>query len=171
MAWTTPKTWTAGSVLTAAELNEQIRDNFGAAFVTPTDPTAAWTAFTPTLSGGWALGNSTYVATYMKIGRQVTFSAVITVGSSATKGTTLTAALPVTAASASGLVGIRCWGEDAGTADFMFDHYDTTTTTITFGSHFVSGTTVLLANVTSTAPFTWATGDKIGYGGTYEAAS
>lgn len=27
MAWTDPKTWTAGSTLTAAELNEQVRDN------------------------------------------------------------------------------------------------------------------------------------------------
>jgi hypothetical protein len=27
MPWTTPKTWVAGSALTAAELNEQIRDN------------------------------------------------------------------------------------------------------------------------------------------------
>lgn len=27
MAWTAPKTWTDGSVLTAAELNEQLRDN------------------------------------------------------------------------------------------------------------------------------------------------
>lgn len=27
MAWTDPQTWTAGSILTAAELNEQLRDN------------------------------------------------------------------------------------------------------------------------------------------------
>ena len=27
MAWTTPKTWVAGNTLTAAELNEQVRDN------------------------------------------------------------------------------------------------------------------------------------------------
>lgn len=27
MAWTAPKTWTAGATLTAAELNEQLRDN------------------------------------------------------------------------------------------------------------------------------------------------
>lgn len=27
MTWTTPKTWVAGSALTAAELNEQVRDN------------------------------------------------------------------------------------------------------------------------------------------------
>lgn len=27
MAWTTPKTWSANAVLTAAELNEQLRDN------------------------------------------------------------------------------------------------------------------------------------------------
>lgn len=29
MAWTTPRTWTVGEVVTAAELNEQIRDNVG----------------------------------------------------------------------------------------------------------------------------------------------
>lgn len=27
MAWTTPKTWSVGSLVSAAELNEQIRDN------------------------------------------------------------------------------------------------------------------------------------------------
>jgi hypothetical protein len=30
MAWTTPKTWVANQVLTAAELNEQLRDNMAA---------------------------------------------------------------------------------------------------------------------------------------------
>lgn len=35
MAWTTPKTWTDGSVLTAAELNEQVRDNLDFLFDKP----------------------------------------------------------------------------------------------------------------------------------------
>lgn len=37
MAWTTPKTWTDGSVLTAAELNEQVRDNLNYLFAKPSD--------------------------------------------------------------------------------------------------------------------------------------
>jgi hypothetical protein len=30
MAWTSPKTWTVGEVLTAADMNEQVRDNMNA---------------------------------------------------------------------------------------------------------------------------------------------
>lgn len=37
MAWTTPKTWTDGNVLTAAELNEQVRDNLNFLYAKPTD--------------------------------------------------------------------------------------------------------------------------------------
>lgn len=35
MAWTTPKTWNDGDVLTAAELNEQVRDNLNFLFDKP----------------------------------------------------------------------------------------------------------------------------------------
>lgn len=35
MAWTTPKTWVAGNTLTAAELNEQVRDNLDFLFSKP----------------------------------------------------------------------------------------------------------------------------------------
>lgn len=28
MAWTTPRTWTVGQLVNAADLNEQVRDNF-----------------------------------------------------------------------------------------------------------------------------------------------
>jgi microcystin-dependent protein len=34
MAWTTPRTWVAGETLTAALMNQQVRDNWNAAFPT-----------------------------------------------------------------------------------------------------------------------------------------
>lgn len=37
MAWTTPQTWVDGNVLTAAELNEQVRDNLNFLFSKPGD--------------------------------------------------------------------------------------------------------------------------------------
>jgi len=37
MSWTTPKTWTAGNTLTAAELNEQVRDNLTFLNAKPSD--------------------------------------------------------------------------------------------------------------------------------------
>ena len=44
MAWTTPSTWTAGAVLTAAQLNTQVKGNLDVIG-------GAWTAYTPTWTG------------------------------------------------------------------------------------------------------------------------
>lgn len=150
-------------------------DAVGAAAIDDTviGPLGAWTAFTPTLSGGWALGNSTYVASYMRIGRLIVFSAVITLGTTATKGTTMIAALPVTAASAEGIVGINAQFNDVGFVEWNARVMATTTTTIRLNCEIV----VSLASygwqygVTATIPATWATGDMIRYGGMYQAAS
>lgn len=166
MAYTS--TFVPGDVLTAAQLN----GNFNGAFVSPVDPTAAWTAFTPTLSGGWALGNSTYVAKYMKVGRKVTFHAVITVGSTATIGTGITAALPVTAASADQLRTLSVAFVDTGSGSYTGSaSFQPTTTTVDLWAVLATGTYAAATAVTSTGPFTWTTGDLICYGGTYEAAS
>lgn len=136
-----------------------------------------WTDFTPTLSGGWLLGNSTYQARYTRVGRWVAFYAVIVIGSSATKGTTLTAALPVEAtADAGAFCTIRANFHDVGTAKFVANGGYTSSslnaiTTINLNVENSSSTYVGETGVTSTAPFTWTTGDRISYGGMYEAST
>lgn len=134
---------------------------------------SAWTAFTPTLSGGWLLGNSTYTATYMKIGRLVVFNATIVVGSTATKGTTLTAALPVTAADAEACVaGLSCsFPLVAGAANGPGIVKANSTTVVDLQVVRADLTYASRTGVTASAPATWATSDRIVYGGLYEAAA
>lgn len=142
----------------------------GGAWV-PVGPLGAWTAFTPTLSGGWALGNSTYAAKYTRIGRLIRFYAKITIGSTATKGTTLTMALPITAAADQPFASFRATFDDGGGAWYPGMVYASTTATITIGAQNAAGTYLVAAGITSTVPFTWATSDVIHVVGEYEAAA
>lgn len=79
----TPRTWVVGEVVTAALLNQEIRDQFNSMF-------AAWTTYTPTwgAENGSApsLGNGTLNADYMKIGRVVHFRILLVWGSTTTGG-------------------------------------------------------------------------------------
>ena len=132
----------------------------------------AWTAFTPTMSLGWALGNSAYTAVHFEAGRLTVFTLEITVGSSATKGTQMAIALPPVAAVAAGLIMATAVFQDVGSATYAAAHVAYTTTNIFLRPQLASGTYVTLeTDVTSTVPFTWATGDKIRAWGLYEAAA
>lgn len=75
MAWTIPRTWVAGEVITAANVNTHLRDNLLAI-------SGAWVAFTTTWSG--TLGNGSKISAYTRIGRTIHFRIVIQWGSSTT---------------------------------------------------------------------------------------
>lgn len=82
MAWTDPKTWVASAILTAAELNQHLRDNLKAIG----DP---WQAYTTTWSGSTtspSLGNGSLLAAYSQAGKLVNFRIVLTAGSTTTYG-------------------------------------------------------------------------------------
>jgi hypothetical protein len=66
----TPKTWVAGDVLTAAQLNAELRDALLATFPLG-PPDAAWTSYTPTLTQSGAVTKTVTYAKYTKIGRLV----------------------------------------------------------------------------------------------------
>lgn len=162
MAWTSPSTWVAGAVLTAAQLNQQVRDNFKAIG----DP---WTAYTPTWAGSTAnptLGNGTIAGRYIQVGKLVIYSIQLTFGSTTTIGSgTYTFTLPVAARSASPRLPIgdvACF--DASTLTARLGDCDT------FSATTVAAFTNDNVRVTHAAPFTWATGDTIGIQGMYEAA-
>lgn len=83
MAWTSPATWVANTVLTAAQLNTQLRDNLKAIG----DP---WTSYTPawTASGtAPAIGNGAIIGKYIAAGKLIHFRVVLTMGSTTTYGT------------------------------------------------------------------------------------
>lgn len=153
MAWTTPATASAGE-LTSAFWNEQVRDNFKALG-------DAWTSYTPTL-GGWTGGNGTLSGAYMQAGKLVHFRAKLVVGSTTTVSGNPTLTLPVTATAARCFAGSGAAYDVSGTAHAGLDCMNNSTTTVTFrdGSNSLS----------STVPFTWATGDELYVSGTYEAA-
>lgn len=169
MAWTSPRTWVASEVVTAALLNTHVRDNLKALG----DP---WTAYTPawTSSGtAPALGNGTITGAYIQTGKRIEFRIVLTMGSTTTFGTgTYDLSLPAFTASAG--MGRASVG---GTA---FDSSATSTYPIV-GLILASATTATLrawpttagnalAAITPTVPFTFATSDVITISGTYEAA-
>ena len=166
MAWTTPGTATAGEVLTAAFWNTNVRDNLNEQF--PIGATV--TNFVPTLSGGWLLGNATYTAKYWQVGKMVSFFLLLTVGSTTTKGTSLYVAAPVTAAASDAFNGVVAMFEDVGSAFVPAFVVPGDTTRFEIGTGNASGTYLQWNGVSSTVPFTWATGDKIRCGGTYLAA-
>lgn len=154
----TPRTWTAGETVTAALMNSDVRDPFTAL-------SAAWTSYTPTL-GVFTLGNGTITGRYVQFGKLVMGTVELTFGSTTTAATGLpTLTLPVTGVSAV-----------CGSAGYFYDlsagaQYITTTalntTQIALG---VVGTNGLRGNCSTTAPFTWATGDLIRATFAYEAA-
>jgi len=131
----------------------------------------AWTAFTPTISGGWAVGNGTWVAYYSQLGKNVDAYGEFTVGSTTTKGTGLTISLPPS-------LPVRVnqnqsWFTSmlaAGTGNWKGSWRLASTTTMTLTTLFVSGTGIGEASITSTVPATWATGDKVRFQINYETA-
>jgi hypothetical protein len=173
MAFTTPGTAVAGDVLTAAFWNSNVRDNLDdhetrlnvlAPF------SSAWTSYTPTMGGGWLLGNATTDAKYLKVGKFVAFAGQITVGSTTTKGTTMTIALPVAAASAARMNGSMQASVVVGGVIYNMLVNRQSTTIIEIASNLITGSYVRYTGVTATVPNTWATSDVIWFGGTYEAA-
>lgn len=147
------KTKIAGTAITAADLS-----------------LGAWATYTPTLSGGWANGNGTWDALYTQIGKTVHWTAIFTLGTTTTKGSTMLVSLPVTGRGtqyAHHVVGFLATG---GTTRYIAAILPNSTTNIEVGTSVASATHTTFNAMTATTPFTWATGDQIRLSGTYEAA-
>ena len=167
MAWTTPSTWVAGAILTAAQLNEQLRDNLNAIG-------GAWTAYTPTWTN-LTVGNGTQDSRYIKAGRLVIVNLELTLGSTSSVGTIPEFSLPANL--------------DASYqfTDFLgvVSYYDVSAGTVICGKirprsaltgarlfyDQVSGTLITVNFLSATTPFTWATGDVISTTVVYEASA
>jgi hypothetical protein len=164
MAWTTPGTATAGSVLTASFWNTQVRDQF-------TELAPLFTSFTDYSAtqafANFTKGNGTVQARYLKIGRLVLWQGRIDFGSTTSlTGSYLNATLPFAMHSSQAYVGIANYG-DSATRDYPGVVLPTNTTTVFF-CHPESGN---FGGVNNTNPFTWTTNDLIRWTMIYEAAS
>jgi hypothetical protein len=201
------KSWAAGDVLTASDVNGYLMDQAvqsfasaaardtaltgelaegmvaylrdtdsltvynGSAWV-PFGGVGSWTSYTPTLGGtGWAIGNGTAVGAYIKIGRFVSFRARITSGSTTTYGASNapTISLPITAVTVPTDLNLRIF--DSGTGSFIGIANLLNSTTLICYAMATGGSYASFAEITSTVPFTWATGDQLIVSGVYESAA
>lgn len=171
MAYTTPRTWVTGELVTAALLNAHLRDNLNAALPVGVD---AWPTWTPTLTN-LTLGNGTVISKYMKVGRLVTWRFRFTLGTTSAVGTSPQWTLPVPVASDYSDSGQEIMGSavfrDAGVAAYNGQVYIQNTAASRVNVSRIGGSGSADVNVTATAPFTWGSGDMITAMGHYEAAS
>ncbi|ARF75675.1 hypothetical protein B7C62_28035 [Kitasatospora albolonga] len=161
-----PRTWNAGETVTAAMLNQEIRDQLNSMF-------DVWTAYTPawTSSGtNPALGNGSITGRYMKIGRTVHVSILLVGGSTTTWGTgAYSIAAPFTSANigvafvgAARLAGTDTW---AGICNLSAN---TTAINLQFPA---STTNTRAANMQATSPETHAAGTSLRLSLTYQSAT
>lgn len=94
MAWTTPRTFVAAAVLTAAQLNET-RDNLKA--ILPGDQ-LAWQTYTPTLTQSAAVAKTVTFARYFQMAKLVFVQVDVAATATGTGTNIVTLSLPVTAA-------------------------------------------------------------------------
>lgn len=126
----------------------------------------AWAAYTPVIVGaGWALGNGTITGKYTRIGKVVHFHILIVFGSTSTYGATgFTISLPLSRQpNETSYIG-QVVDVSLGNSYLMQAITDTNTTLII---NTLTGT-ALIQEIINTRPFTWASGDIIRFGGTYE---
>jgi hypothetical protein len=148
-------TFTAGQVLTAAELNA----------------IGTWTTYTPTWTHA-TVGNGTVAFAYTQINKLVHVNGRFTLGSTSSVGNNPIFTLPVARHDTTlELIGTGVLG-DAGTAAYMampFGAVDNTACYLYRADHTV-GSTVLEGGITATSPMTWTTNDFIYVNLTYRAA-
>lgn len=132
----------------------------------------AWTTWSPT----WAnltVGSGSVSARYTKVGKTVTFELMFTYGSGSSVGSAPSFTLPVTAASyydSNTVVGVGALRDSSpSTLVTAVVRIDSTTVASVFANN-ASSTYGTVSVLSSTVPFTWATGDVYYASGRYEAA-
>lgn len=165
MAYTAPSTWVAGNVLTAAQLNQQLRDNLLAAFPLGVD---AWTGYTPTLTQSATVTKTVSRAVYQRVGRLVVVAFSLSATSAGTASNNIQIGLPV-AAAASSVPGGSVWIYDAS-ANINYVGIAVLLSTTTIGA-IISGGTGYAGNVGGVMAAALASGDALLGHVTYEAAA
>lgn len=134
-------------------------------------PGGSWNSYSPTLTN-ITIGNGTSAGAYIQIGKTILWRWTFTFGSTSAMGTGPTITLPVAPTGMLANVGYTKGSILDTSAPSLFDT----------SAVFVSSSTILikvinatltygqLDTITSTVPMTWATGDLIQIGSTYEAA-
>lgn len=161
----TPRTWVVGEVVSAATLNQEIRDQFASMF-------AGWTPYTPTWTASTTnpvLGNGTLAGRSMKIGRTVVAQFTLTTGSTTTYGSGVySIGMPYTAAAGSDALGTTRLN---GPATYIGICHLSSGGTSVIPLFPGTSTPATGANMTATAPGTLAAGHVLRGSITYESAA
>lgn len=158
MAWTDPRTWVSGEVVTAALMNAHVRDNFKALG-------DAWQAYTPTYTN-FTLGNGTVSAAYMQVGKMAGYRGLVTLGSTSSVSGIFRVSLPVAHVSSAAYYPL---GGNAGLFDTSANARRWWTPVSFTGTEFIISDSSA-ANANATNPWTWATGDQFSWLFFYETA-
>lgn len=171
------KTFVAGDVLTAADMNLLAQDGYidnTDLATTAGQPGGAWASYTPTTTN---TTNTTNTGKYMQLGKTVFFTAKITCNASVTMTAPVTITLPVTAAAAPEVGQFVGHAFDTSESRvFPINASASTTTTLTLAATAESRNYNFLTNIGGTGgtaiPFeaSFASGDTVTISGFYEAA-
>jgi hypothetical protein len=153
------KTSWSGAAATETDINTYLTHTGG-----------AFDTWTPTWTN-LSVGNGTVTARYWRAGRFVICGVRISFGSTTSISGSPTFTLPVTAASTALDWNGVCNLTDNGTATYRALVRLGSTTVGEFRYESVSGSLVTIQALSSTAPFTWTTGDVLDANLRYEAAS
>lgn len=165
---TTPRTWVAGEVVTAGQMNTEIRDAIAGL-------QAPWDSWSPTFTG-LTVGNGLLVARYLQIGRTVQFRLSLVAGTGSTFSASFNFSLPIA------VRGDYIAGVDGIGSAFL--SRSTSASRVVAGAYLnsVSGSVCgmvvdrLAGGYTTSAvvgvgiPWTWSPGDTFSVDGSYEAA-
>jgi len=166
MAWTNPTLRTTGELVTAAIWNTDIVDNLNY-LKTNASLEGTWT---PTLTN-ITLGNGSVTARYVKVGKLVFFTIVLTWGTTTSASGTFTFTTPFTAAIGGGMPAATGYALDAGSASYPVIGELNDTTHVRALCINASGTYATRDFVNATAPFTWGSTDELRLEGVFEAAA
>lgn len=164
MAWSTPRTWVTGELVTSTLLNTEVRDNLSAAFPGGTD----FQSWSPSYAN-LTVGNGTVVSNYFRAGELIVASFQFALGSTSAIGTGPTISWPVAAQLTSNNVVGDAWFLDSGTASYG-GQLLVVSSVFTPRVEVATGTYATETTLSSTVPFTWTTGDVLAFTATYQAA-
>lgn len=162
----TPKTWVAGDVLTAAQLNAELRDALLGAFPLG-PPDTAWTSYTPTLTQPGAVTKTVTYAKYQRVGRLIVANGLLTCTGTGTAANQVAVGLPVAAAQAANMPAGSLYIFDASAGLFYNAVLSLTTTTTGVGFVNASGNALGVNSFTAAL----AAADIVGFSAIYESAT
>lgn len=145
-------------------------ENLADAIDTTAHSFGTWTSYTPTITGGFTLGNGSIDFRYTTINKLVTVHGTILLGStSAMPGGVPVVSLPVVQAQ----IVNQCLGfgqiNDSGTATYPAWPLSFASGTVGIFTPIVTGSYIREQGFAATTPFTWTAGDSIQITLTYRA--